>query len=721
MLMTKVANSFHILSRFDETRPYVDHVRRAADAHREAFGFLPGKIYDEFARRECLYVMVVDTSDGLKYVGHLMFSQSYPTAKIIQMFTEADFRRSGLATVLLNRFKSDMTGVGFTSIYASVAEDLVASNAFWERQQFFVQSIKRGGESRKRVILHRCHELDSPQLFPRSGLSKNNPLGLQPLTAGSDLLFLLDLNVVFDLTGPRRARHEKAVGLFQAERSNLCKLAISDELRAELRATATPGKIDPMEGFIDILPEIPLGKYDPVEPLLAELRALVFPSRESLSRNDKSDLRHVATVIQNGLAGLITNDETVLSASRVVKEKYGIDLISPDAFVVARIEPQTSAFEGYEDIELRLHHVDREHTEAIHSLLTGQGIPVSQVATAWLPTGFSTLVATRFGVWAGQELVGYITWSNVLASATVIARMAVKKEHKAAADAARIMLTFLIGRLPVDACAARIDLEIPTPPPTVRDVAIKLGFKGVPGKEGLLKIVLGGVLTRLTWKEHREKLVFNTGVKLPSDIPLFNSPDQQIAVIGSDGEKRFVTLDDLESLLAPALFCLPGRPAVITPIRRGYAEPLLGHSGQASFLPSPRVTLFHDRHYICSPNKLRHFKRGSLMFFYESKRNGGRAALIAIARVRQAYLRHYADLKDEDFEHSVLSGKTIKSVGESVLKTVVVFDNIFVLPRLVSLKILNNLGCGSATRLISTNSITEEQAQAILKEAFGNG
>ncbi|WP_324780692.1 GNAT family N-acetyltransferase [Thiobacillus sedimenti] len=718
--MTKAANSFHILSRFGQTQVYLDHVRRAADTHKEELGFLPGKVYDEFARKECLYVLVADTPQGSKYAGHLIFSQSYPTAKVIQMYTDPGFRRNGAATTLLNRFKAELTDAGFTSIYAGVAEDLATANAFWERQQFHVQRIKKGGESRKRVILHRCHELDSPQLFPRSGLNKHNPLGLQPPKVGSDLLFLLDLNVVFDLAGPRRARHEKAVGLFQAERSNLCRLAISDELRTELKETATPGKIDPMEGFIDILPEVPLRKYDPLEPLLAELHALVFPEKEKLSRNDKSDLRHIATAVQHGLAGLITNDESVLSAARSIKDKYGIELISPDAFMAARIEPQTNTFEGHEDFELRLHHVDNEHSEAIHALLKVQGVPTSQVTTAWLPTGLNTLVATRFGVWATNELVGYITWSNALATATVLARMAVNTKHAAAADAARIMLTFLIDRLPAETSAARIDLELPGSQPAVREAAIKLGFRGASGQEGLYKVALGGVLTAHTWAVHRERLERNNGVRLPDQIPHFHGPDQQIAVIGSDGDQRFITLDDLESLLAPALFCLPGRPAVITPIRRGYAEPLLGHSAQTSFLPSPRATLFRDRHYICAPTSLRHFKRGTLMFFYESTRNGGRAALVAMARVRQAYLKHCNDLGDEDFEQSVLNGKTIKIVGKSVLKTVTVFDNIFVLSRAVPLKTLVSLGCGSATNLLTTKPISFVQTQAILQEAFSN-
>lgn len=719
-LTTKRANSFLILDRFDDTRRYLDDVRRAADAHREAFGFLPGKVYDEFARKDCLYVLVADTPNGLAYAGHLIFSQSYPTAKIIQIFTNSDFRRVGAATILLDRFKSELTDAGFTSIYAGVAEDLVSSNAFWERHQFYVQRVRKGGETRKRIILHRCHELDSPQLFPRSGLNKNNPLGLKSFPSGSDLLFLLDLNVVFDLTGPRRTRHEKAVSLFQAERSNLCRLAISDELRAELKETAALGKIDPMEGFIDILPEVPLRKYDDVEPLLAELRSLVFPKKQELSRNDKSDLRHIATAIQHDLAGLVTNDETVLSASRLIKDRYGIELISPDAFLATKIDTQALAFEGQEDIQLRLHHVDSEHTEAIHALLKGVGIHTSQITTAWLPTGLNTLVATRFGVWAERALVGYITWSNTLGTATVIARMVVDKEHIAAADAARIMLCFLIDRLPKDASAARIDLELPVSLPAVREVAIKLGFKGSPGEKGLFKVALSGVLSKQTWAAHRDRLERNTGIRLPDHIPHFHGPDQQVSVIGSDGDRRYIPLDDLESLLAPALLCLPGRPAVITPIRRGYAEPLLGHSEQTSLLPSPRVTLFRDRHYLCAPTNLRHFKRGLLIFFYESTRNGGRASLVAMARIRQAYLKHCTDLKREDFEHSVLNNKTINSVGTSELKTLVVFDNLFILPRTVPLTTLKRLGCGSAVQLLTTNSISEVQTELILQEIFSN-
>ncbi|UGA40228.1 EVE domain-containing protein [Chromobacterium haemolyticum] len=131
--------------------------------------------------------------------------------------------------------------------------------------------------------------------------------------------------------------------------------------------------------------------------------------------------------------------------------------------------------------------------------------------------------------------------------------------------------------------------------------------------------------------------------------------------------------------------------------------------------------LFSTIGIICARRaNLKHFKRGTLIFFYESTRRGGRAALVAMARVRQAYLKHCTDLDFEEFEYSVLNDKTIGAVGTSELKTVVIFDNIFVLHREVPLGALKNFGCGSSTKLLTTNPISDAQTQAILQEAFSN-
>jgi hypothetical protein len=257
-------------------------------------------VYQEFARRDHLYVLVEKTANGCGYAGHLLFERSYPRAKIVQMFTLQKHRRKGLATKLINHLRTSLTQDGFTSIYARVAEDLAEANSYWDRQQFYVQRIVEGGASRNRKILIRCHELASPQLFPPSGINSDNPLGLANFASDIIPLYLLDLNVLFDLS-PRRLRHEEAISLFQAERMNFCRLAISNEIRDELQRTAYKGKTDPMESFIIVLPSFPLAKGKNSESLIDELASIIFSkkmNKEQLSANDKSDLYHVATAIQ---------------------------------------------------------------------------------------------------------------------------------------------------------------------------------------------------------------------------------------------------------------------------------------------------------------------------------------------------------------------------------------------------------------------------------------
>jgi predicted nucleic acid-binding protein/GNAT superfamily N-acetyltransferase len=711
-------SSFQILANYAETKPYLDQVRAAADAHRNSLGFLAASVYTEFARNSCLYVLVDKSNSETTYSGHLLFTQRYPIARVVQMFTSSQYRRNGLAARILNHFKEELTIAGFTSIYASVAEDLVEANIFWEKQGFYIQTVKDGGKTRKRKIICRCHELQTPQLIPSSGISTHNPLGLKSPSTAIDSLFLLDLNVLFDLTGPRRERHKDAVSLFQAERLNICKLAVSNEIREELHRTAAPGKLDPMEGFIDILPSFPLKKFDGRDPRLLKLASIVFPEKNELSANDKSDLCHIATAAQHGLSGLITNDSTVLEAGPKIKVEFGIEILSPTAFLLTSLTSSETSFEGNGHPQLTLSEIEDPQFSEVHAFLNKLGISPSAIATKWLPTGANSRVSPGFAVWMGEGLIGYITWSVNAIESIIRARAAVDTSNPAANDAARILLTYLVEQIPQQG-PQRIDLDFPSFQPIIREFAISLGFRGELNEGGLYKIVLGGVVTEASWSHYQAQLLTNSGIKLPDHMPKYQHAEQQIPVATPDGNRRYITLTELETLLSPALFCLPGRPAVITPIQRSYAEPLLGHSTQGSLLPSPRVSLFQDRHYISASKTLHHFQRGTLILFYESSKGHGRCAIVAIARVHQAYLRQCEELNSDDLEHSVLPTTThVAAIGKNKTRTITVFDNIFILPRPVSLTLLRHLDCGSTTQLISTNPISDTQLKEILHEAF---
>jgi len=177
------SEEFEIIDSCERTLPYVDNVREAADKYRDSLGFLAASVYEEFARRGFLYILTKKQSNQFIYAGHLLFSCNFPRAHVRQIFTLPTYRHRGMGENLLRHLIDSLTQLGFISIYARVAEDLADANAFWERRKFYIQRVERGGAARNRLILVRCYELPSPQLFPPSGINSLNPLGIPPSTS----------------------------------------------------------------------------------------------------------------------------------------------------------------------------------------------------------------------------------------------------------------------------------------------------------------------------------------------------------------------------------------------------------------------------------------------------------------------------------------------------------------------------------------------------------
>lgn len=721
MHATRELAEFEILSEYVDTARYLDDVRKAADLHRNSLGFFPASVFDEFARRGHLLVLVEQRNRQPCYVGHLMFDRRFPRARVVQMFTISERRRCGLATKLVNHLISELTRDGFTSIYARVAEDLVDANAFWEREDFYVQRIEQGRSVRHRQILVRCHELESPQLFPSSGINSGDPLGLGGSSADVIPLYLLDLNVLFDL-GPRRLRREEALALFQAERMNFCRLAISNEVRRELDRTAQKGKTDPMEDYISIFPSFPLFHRKSGPDFFANLASLVFPDKQigvNLNPNDLSDLRHIATAIEHNLAGLITNDNVLLAAAPQIVIRYGVEIVSPAAFKLdSSTAPSNMKFETHEESILALKEVSSQDEQSVRTLLSILKLSGSKIASGWMPTEAQPQVATRRAVWDGSNLVAYSTCSARDASGHMRIRCAVNEENPQSFNAARILLAHLLERLSSHG-PCQLTLELASRQSIVRDVASGFGFCRAGDENCMRKLLLGRVLTEFNWSTDCAELARKTNLKLPDILPPYQSMDQQIRILTPDGNQRYVALGSLESLLSPALFCLSGRPAVVTPIRRDFAEMLIGHSPQQSLLPSGKASLYQERHYLSDSRTLGQFRRGVLILFYESTKSGGRGEIVAIARVRQAYLMESESLDKGKLKQSALTERTLANIGKSRMKTVTVFDNLFPLPQTVPLESLRRIGHGRPSDLITTKAISDLQLREIIKEAFG--
>jgi len=325
----------------------------------------------------------------------------------------------------------------------------------------------------------------------------------------------------------------------------------------------------------------------------------------------------------------------------------------------------------------------------------------------------------RSAVIASGRLVGYLACPRHADTSTIIGRLAIDESHVEAAAAARLLLNKMISKA-CDAAPSQVRIHLAPKQVVAREIATALGFAGSEDGSVLSKIVLNRVVTPNNWAATARELHTLAKLKLPASCPTFKDTDQQIEVLCRDGNRRFARLREVESGLSPALFCLPGRRAVITPILADFAKPLLGHSTQGSLLPRARAAQYAERHYISDKKTLKLFTPGTIMLFYESGKKGGSSAIVAIARVQRAYLKAGKATTDADLDPSVLNTETLSTIGLSALKTVTAFDNLIILPRPVGLASLQRLGCGKPTQLITTRQITSEQLAKILDEAFAS-
>lgn len=710
-----------ILTRYSEVAAFVEATTEAADSDKESLGFFPAPVFEEFARKDQLFVAIAHLGAQREYAGHLLFNANYPTAHVRQIFVLGRHRGQGLGTLLLDELKRHLTELQFISIRARVREDLHAANAFWERHCFYTQRLAPGGSARKKLIVERSHELSTPQLFASSGINQSNPFGLRFASPNETPLYLLDLNVLFDL-GRRRNRREDVIAVFRAERMQACQLAISSEIDTELARTASPGKTDPMLDLTSILPKFDRPSGAEAAQLERELAALVFPQRHTagtLMPNDLSDLRHLATAIFHGLHGLITSDGSVLAAAVALRERFGIDVLSPAAFTLDNEVRASAGTHGTApESVLIIEELQPNDEDEIRALLTGLDVGRGAQAAEWGAVNGNDRACHRYAIRVDSRLVGYLVWPNSLRGAPIDARLAIDERSQMAADVARLVLSYLTEQV-ASTGVAKIRLRFPARQAVVREVAAEIGFaRSSDGRDELQKLILNGIVTPNNWIDYRDALLSASDVRLPHEVPEFRSVDQQIAIHGADGNRVHLSLLTLESRLAPALFCLPGRAATLTPLRRTYAEHLLGHVPQGSLLPQARARLFSQRHFINGAQARSAFTRGGLIAFYESGKGQGLAAVVALARVVHSYQREEAALKGEDFTPSVLDSDQLSSIGTSAVRTVTAFDNLQLLPRPVPLPVLRELGCGTPTQLLTSRRLTDKQLQGILLEGL---
>ena len=148
------------------------------------------------------------------------------------------------------------------------------------------------------------------------------------------------------------------------------------------------------------------------------------------------------------------------------------------------------------------------------------------------------------------------------------------------------------------------DVDVPWHPIT-RKIAVGQGFEQHKNNPpALIKIALGLPVTDRTWGKIRLSIERLSGLGLQSKCPNYRTPI--VSLTAPDGEIKEVGLFELETLLSPTIFILPGRDAVIVPITRTFAADLLGTDLQYSLLEKPEAQFLFRRTYLACTRFRRH-------------------------------------------------------------------------------------------------------------------
>jgi GNAT superfamily N-acetyltransferase len=721
--LTKTQRTIHILRDPQEVFRWVKSVQTNADSAKDALGFLPAQAYDQAAKQGTLYVAVNRVGDDSRYAGHILFGATYPHAKIFQVYVASDYRKFGTGRSLVETLLAYLEAKQYLSVIAKVASELPA-NDFWSSLKFETIATKSGGATRGRTINIRARQFNTPALFgyrrPVSGIPLTDPL--PNLTT----VFALDLNVFFDVV-KRRPRSEYGAVVMSAAFNNIVRLMVTQEFTNELRRTANPIQ-DPILEFALQLPTLPAPQSGVSSKMIEELASIVFPLRATagaLTLQDRSDLAHLAIAAHHRITAFVTAEDALVQASPTIERTFGIKVLHVRdlAETLRSATGISSPLDiGFSDRDLRLSDVTEHHSEAIRDLADSVKLP-RDLHSLVLAEGVHASNRRSLAIAYRDQVICAAFWHPQALLQGVLEAILLVDEDQASVLVAVNALLNQLSRIASERGPARLRLLIPNSAIGTQDVAIRYGFTRCTGSEPEIsryqRLTIGGVVDTKSWPSVRQHLQVTADMRLADDLASIVDDEMRIQFQDQSGTEFVIHLFDLETILSPTLFVLPGRGAVLAPIRAAYADDLLGTSEQTSLLPRPQAAILHERTYFSSARNKRLLVRGSPIVFYESGKANGRKAAVAVARVTGTVVVPKSQIAATLLDGGVVAEEDIKELSSGVSIAATTVDNVLKFRTPVTLRELRTLGCVDRSNLITSRPITSVQLQQILTKGRG--
>jgi hypothetical protein len=254
--------------------------------------------------------------------------------------------------------------------------------------------------------------------------------------------------------------------------------------------------------------------------------------------------------------------------------------------------------------------------------------------------------------------------------------------------------------------------------PTVTAHAKSRGFMSSGTGQDLTKVALGQPLTQANWDTLRHHLRRKMGLVLPSQWPGIQTEQWEIAIGDSAGGSLALSPERFEDMFGPTLFLWPSRDGVIVPIRRDYANDLLGTDNQGclSFIENRDASFLSQRAYVNTPRARGAMRPGLPILFYESSKKNGRSAIIAVGRIVDSVLASKGSVSEDAARRVVVDDISNFSASDDILMTT--FDNLMVFPNPVSFSTLKVMGADGPNNLMSATPLSYDHLVQIIEAGW---
>ena len=689
----------------------ISSIGSIADSYKKELGFWSRQMLCDAINRNRLIAAITTGSGKPTTLGFLIYSGVHPSSKIQAIAVLKDYARKGIGQALLDDAINRLEVEHFISVCAKPAEDLISAQAFYEKNKFEIIRTEQGGKTLNRQIIVRERTLNVPTLFDKIDINQN-AVSLLAVESKQNRLWVIDINALSDILKLDCDEYQKIYDVFSATSAGRINIAVTSESKRELQQNIEEVGGNPILERASALPVISVAEEGRISEKAKDVHDLIFYNdclKQTESSRSMSGCSRIAECILGNATVFITNDESLISSRRKIREHFGLDVVSLDDFHDALLSYDVTS--DTTDITAEKFRITTGNLKDAMQLInkTKSKLYFSKFISSSLATNETTILMA-FNE-AGNA-IGLLTFQKPL-NLGESHKITLVVDHQE--EVAEIVADALMGK-GLGALAHKgphlVELvEIPGQL-LVRRAAYQLGFKSFV-KNGLTKLVFGSPITPGNISNQIEKLRLLVGRNLAERL-LPTSMDEMDDLFKNSVDK----FEYLEKFVSPCLLASNHREIVIQPIKRRFATELLGTPGPMNLFKQHGGAYRTEKIYVCSSNKKNFFRPNQIIMFYESKSSDGCGAIVAAGNVVGVLVQNKKDVSYEQMGRTVLDKVDDLSLSKQV--TLVRFNSLMRFPKPVSFKTLKSLGVDTSLSFVSATEVTTVVGQKILDKGWSN-